>query len=59
MEFYALLEGGQRSASTDGSGRLIGQLAVLPGMTHYNILSFPTLDSLVAKFLDTPAPKDD
>ncbi|MDQ1255399.1 MAG: hypothetical protein QG646_4685 [Euryarchaeota archaeon] len=58
MEFYALLGGGQRDAGMDGSGRPTGQLAVLPGMTHYNILSFPTLDELITKFIDIPMPKD-
>ena len=58
MEFYALLGGGQRDAGMDGSGRPTGQLAVLPGMTHYNILSFPTLDDLITKFIDITMPKD-
>lgn len=59
MEFFALMGGGQRDAGMDGSGRSTAQLAVLPGMTHYNILSFPTLDALVTKFLDAPGPKDE
>lgn len=59
MEFFALFGGGQRDAGMDGSGRPNAQLAVLPGMTHYNILSFPTLDALVTKFLDAPGPKDE
>lgn len=53
-----LLGGGQRDAGMDGSGRPTSQLAVLPGMTHYNILSFPHLDALITRFLDTPVPKD-
>lgn len=58
MEFFTLLGGGQRDAGMDGSGRPASQLAVLPGMTHYNILSFPMLDALITKFLDAPMPKD-
>lgn len=59
MEFFALLGGGQRDAGMDGSGRPIAQLAVLPGMTHYDILSFPTLAALVMRFLDAPMLKDE
>jgi hypothetical protein len=29
-------------------------LAVLPGFTHYNILSSPVLASVVTAFLDAP-----
>lgn len=54
MEFYALLGGGQRDAGLDGSGRPTARLAILPGMTHYDILSFPTLATLVTAFLDAP-----
>jgi pimeloyl-ACP methyl ester carboxylesterase len=52
MDIFALLGSGLRDAGLDGSGRPTAQLAVLPGMTHYNILSFPTLSTLVTRFLD-------
>jgi pimeloyl-ACP methyl ester carboxylesterase len=52
MEFYRLLGGGQKDAGMDGSGRPAGQLAILPGMTHYNILSFPMLANIVNSFLE-------
>jgi pimeloyl-ACP methyl ester carboxylesterase len=36
-EFYALLGGGVRDANWDGSARSQAQLAVVPGVTHYDI----------------------
>jgi pimeloyl-ACP methyl ester carboxylesterase len=57
MEFFRLLGGGQKDAGMDGSGRPVGQLAILPGMTHYNILAFPLLATLVNTFLDIPMPE--
>lgn len=57
MEFFALLGGGQRDAGLDGTLRPAAQLAILPGMTHYDVLSFPGLAASVKRFLDTPMPK--
>ncbi|WP_440947361.1 alpha/beta fold hydrolase [Methanosarcina sp. T3] len=57
MEFFALFEGGQRDAGMDGSYRPMAQLAILPGVTHYNVLSFPSMTALITKFLDEPAPE--
>jgi len=54
MEFFALLGGGRQDASLDGSGRPRAWLAILPGVTHYDILSFPFLAALIMKFLDAP-----
>jgi pimeloyl-ACP methyl ester carboxylesterase len=54
VEFFALLGGGQRDAGLDGSNRPMGRLAVLPGMTHYDVLSFPALAAMVTAFLDAP-----
>jgi pimeloyl-ACP methyl ester carboxylesterase len=56
MEFFALLGGGRRDAGLDGSGRPTARLAILPGVTHYDILSFPALAALVTTFLDAPMP---
>ena len=53
-EFFALLGGGQRDAGMDGSKRPAARLAILPGMTHYNILSTTTLAGMVKPFLDAP-----
>ena len=57
VEFYALLGGGQRDAGLDGSGRATARLAILPGTTHYDILSFPGLAAIVTSFLDAPLPE--
>lgn len=40
------------------SGRPKSRLAILPGLTHYNIFSAPALASTVVLFLDEPAAKD-
>ncbi len=57
VEFYGLLGGGKRDAGLDGSGRSPHQLAILPGVTHYNIDTSPSLASTVIPFLDAPMPK--
>jgi pimeloyl-ACP methyl ester carboxylesterase len=57
MEFFELLGGGRRDAGLDGSLRPAVWLAVLPGMTHYDVLAFPELAALVTRFLDEPMPK--
>lgn len=57
VEVFALLGGGQRDAGLDGSLRPNAQLAILPGTTHYNILSFPELAALVTAFLDSLKPE--
>jgi pimeloyl-ACP methyl ester carboxylesterase len=56
VEFYQLLGGGQRDAGQDGSGRLMNQLAILPGETHYTISRAPALVATVAPFLDAGLP---
>jgi pimeloyl-ACP methyl ester carboxylesterase len=59
IEFYRLLGGGQKDAGMDGSQRPSNQLAILPGMTHYNILTFPMLANLITSFLElAPADKE-
>jgi len=50
-EFFALLGGGQRDAGWDGSARPASRLAILPGVTHYNILGAAPLAGIVADFL--------
>ncbi len=52
MEFFGLLGGGLNDAGLDGSGRPAAQLAILPGVTHYNIGSSPMLATVVAPFLN-------
>ncbi len=56
MEFYRLLGGGLKDAGLDGSGRPVTWLAILPGMTHYNVPSFPELAVIVERFLEAPMP---
>jgi pimeloyl-ACP methyl ester carboxylesterase len=57
VEFFELLGGGQADAGWDGSGMSNARLAVLPGTTHYDIFSSPTLASTVTPFLDAPMPE--
>ncbi len=52
MEFFALLGGGPRDAGWDGASRPRGQLAILPGTTHYDISVRPILAEAVIPFLD-------
>ena len=53
VEFYRLLGGGRRDAGLDGSGRPVARLAILPGATHYDILSSSAVAELVTPFLDS------
>lgn len=57
MEFFALLGGGRRDAGLDGSLKPEAWLAVLPRMTHYDILTFPGLAALINRFLEASMPK--
>ena len=54
IEFYGLLGGGRQEGGVDGSGRPASQLAVLPGLTHYDISRSPALPPAVVPFLDAP-----
>jgi len=56
MEFFALLGGGLHDAGLDGSKRPKAWFAVIPGATHYNILSFSVLATFAVRFLDIPVP---
>jgi hypothetical protein len=57
VEMFGLLGGGQRDGGWDGSGQPKSRLAILPGLTHYNLFSAPVLAATVIPFLDEPAPK--
>jgi pimeloyl-ACP methyl ester carboxylesterase len=57
VEFYSLLGGGQRDAGLDGSLRSVNELAILPGLTHYNLSAAPALVAAVTPFLDAAMPK--
>jgi pimeloyl-ACP methyl ester carboxylesterase len=51
VAFYEALGGGQRDAGLDGSLRSAARLAVVPGATHYNILSTTAVADLASPFL--------
>ncbi len=54
VEVFALLDGGQRDGGWMGEGRPAGghALAILPGLTHYNIFMSPLLAAVTLAFLD-------
>jgi pimeloyl-ACP methyl ester carboxylesterase len=54
--FFELLGGGLRDGSWDRSGMSKSQLAILPGVTHYDIFMSPALPAVVHAFLDAPVP---
>jgi pimeloyl-ACP methyl ester carboxylesterase len=52
VEMFAALGGGLREPGWDGSaGRSASQLAILPGRTHYDIVTAPELAAMVERFL--------
>lgn len=51
VEFWRLLGGGERDAGVDGSARPAHQLAVIPGTTHYDLLTSPVLPPVIQGFL--------
>ena len=56
VEVFALLDGGRRDGGWTGEGRPKGghALAILPGLTHYNIFASPLLVAAAISFLDAP-----
>lgn len=54
VEAFKLLDGGLRDGGWTGEGRPKGghALAILPGLTHYNIFSSPLLAAAALAFLD-------
>lgn len=57
-EMYGLVGGGKRDAGWDGSGRPVSQLAIVPGTTHYDVLSrVDILQPTIQSFLDVPMPE--
>jgi pimeloyl-ACP methyl ester carboxylesterase len=56
VEVFNLLDGGLRDGGWMGEGRPKGghALAILPGLTHYNIFSSPLLAAATLAFLDSP-----
>ncbi len=58
VEVFALLDGGLRDGGWLGEHRPRGghALAILPGLTHYNLADSPLFAAVVLAFLDGPAP---
>jgi pimeloyl-ACP methyl ester carboxylesterase len=52
LDFFKLLGGGLHDAGLDGSARPGARLAIVPGATHYDILSKDVVANLIAPFLD-------
>lgn len=55
VEVFGLLGGGKRDPGWDGAGRPKSRLAILPGVTHYNMAIAPGLPAAVIPFLDEEA----
>ena len=57
VEAFALLDGGLRDGGWTGEGRPAGghALAIVPGLTHYDIFSSPLFAAATLAFLDAPA----
>ena len=51
IRFYQLLGGGQRDGGWDGSGMTRHRLAILPGMTHYEMSDAPSMIDTALAFL--------
>lgn len=49
--FYEALGGGKRDAGLDGSLRSAARLGIVPGATHYNILSTTMVAKMASSFL--------
>ena len=54
VECFELLGGGLHDASWDRSGMTHHRLAILPGVTHYDIQVAPAMAAAAAAFLDEP-----
>lgn len=57
VEAFKLLDGGLRDGGWMGEGRPQGghRLAILPGLTHYDIAASPLFAAVTLDFLDQPA----
>jgi pimeloyl-ACP methyl ester carboxylesterase len=52
VKFYQLLGGGLKDAGWNGEHKSQNRLAILPGLTHYDIFLSPTLSQTVLPFLN-------
>ena len=57
VEAFKLLDGGLRDGGWMGENRPKGghALAILPGLTHYNLGASPLFATVTLSFLDAPA----
>ena len=55
VQFFELLGGGKKDGGWDRSGLSKARLAILPGLTHYDVFSSPALLAAATQFLDAPA----
>jgi pimeloyl-ACP methyl ester carboxylesterase len=57
VDIFRLLDGGLRDGGWTGEGRPRGghALAILPGLTHYNLFSSPLSAAVTLAFLDDPS----
>jgi pimeloyl-ACP methyl ester carboxylesterase len=57
VEIFGLLDGGKRDAGWTGEGRPKGghALAILPGLTHYDVFASPLLAAAALAFIDAPS----
>ena len=54
VKFFELLGGGQRDGGWDGSGFSKARLAILPGVTHYNVFASASMLSAAIQYFDAP-----
>jgi pimeloyl-ACP methyl ester carboxylesterase len=61
VEVFGLLDGGQRDGGWMGEGRPKGghALAILPGLTHYNVVDSPLFATTALAFIDAPRDTDE
>ncbi|MFY3742522.1 alpha/beta fold hydrolase [Anaeromyxobacter sp. Red801] len=52
VQFFQLLGGGHRDGGLDRSGVSKARLAILPGLTHYDVFESPAMTAAVEPFLD-------
>lgn len=57
VECFELLGGGQQDAGWEDRKRPVSQLAIMPGINHYNIVLTSALATTVIPFLDAPWPR--
>jgi len=56
VEFFTLLGGGRKDPGWNRSGMSKARLAILPGVTHYDIIDSAALVTAVQPFLEESNP---